>query len=113
MIPEPFIHICSFLKNNPPSLSLSGNARFDSRASEKAVTSHIINSVREYQIYSPNLSAGQKVDNNWYDIKVEDFFCDIKISELKHADNTGSARHIFYLLTEKNPLKLVKEYLKK
>ncbi|MCZ0931905.1 MAG: hypothetical protein OXJ52_01980 [Oligoflexia bacterium] len=107
MIPKPFIDICEFLKESPPNLSLSGNARLDSKTSENSVTSQIINSDlrNTYQINSPNIGSGKKVDNNWYDIKVEDLYCDIKISELKSSDNTGATRHIFYLLTGEEPPK--------
>ena len=103
MLPDELLQVKQYLqKNNLLLPSGSGDARRDSGEAEKAVISRLQNHQwKNFSIHSPNIGKGH--NRSWYDIKVNEYYCDIKISELKTADNTNAKQAVFYFLTGLDP----------
>ncbi len=103
VLPRELLQIQKYLQKNKLLLpSGSGDARRDSGVAEKEVISHLQNhNWGDFLIRSPNTGKGH--NRSWYDIMVKEYYCDIKISELKTADNTNAKKAIFYFLTGLDP----------
>ena len=105
MIPTEILKVVKYLKKNPISLPKgSGDARRDSATAENTIISYLQNQSFGFNIVSPNIGTGH--NRSWYDIQINNYHCDIKISELKTTDNTNAKKAIFYLLTGLDPNKI-------
>lgn len=108
MIPEELKNVGEYLSAQNIQLPAHGtDSRQDSAAAESHIVHILQNSRRDMdirEIYSPNV--GQRTNRAWYDVKVDDHFCDIKVSALRTNDNTNAKKAIYYFLTEEEPEKV-------
>ena len=105
MIPTEILQVVKYLKQNSISLPQgSGDARRDSATAENTIISYLQNQSFGFNIVSPNIGTGH--NRSWYDIRIKNYHCDIKISELRTTDNTNAKKAIFYLLTGLDPNKI-------
>jgi len=74
----------------------TGDARSDSSSAENTIVAWLQNE-RRWDIHSPNIAAGH--NREWYDLKVGEYYCDIKVSELRSFDNTNAKNAVYYFLT--------------
>ncbi len=74
----------------------SGDARRDSSTAEQSIIAWLQNQ-RQWDIHSPNIDIGH--NRSWYDVQIDDFYCDIKVSELQGQDNTNAKCAVYYFLT--------------
>lgn len=101
MIPQELQDVARAIKQGSVQLpSGSGDARRDSAMAENAVTAFLQNQNR-WTINSPDIGSAHS--RSWYDLNVNGFYCDVKISELRGNDNTNAAKAVYYLLTGKDP----------
>ena len=101
-IPKELIQIKNYLNENNNNFSLSSGGddpRQDSAKSESKVIQFLQNSqyLKNITIHAPNLA--QIHNRTWYDIKINNFYCDIKISDFTSSDNTNAKQAVYYLLT--------------
>lgn len=97
MIPQTLQEVISYLQSQILVLPAgSGDGRTDSTFAENYIISKI-KEADKWKVEAPN----KKSNNNraWYDVKIDGFFIDIKVSECKTADNTQAKKAIYYLLT--------------
>ena len=107
MIPQVLSDVASFLTNDNIQLpSGSGEPRQDSAAAEGKIIS-LLQNKRKWDISSPNIGSGH--NRNWYDVKIDGHYCNIKVSNLKGHDNTQAKKAIHYFLTGKNLSKVPDE----
>lgn len=98
MIPLELQEAVECIKNAAISMpSISEDGRHNSMIAESDIISCLKDSLK-----SVSLPARKR---DWYDVKIDHFYCDIKIADLdnKTADNTNAKGAIFYFLTGKNP----------
>lgn len=101
IIPATMIEVVNYLKEQNLVLTKTAtDHRVDSATSESQVVSQIQNA-NTWTVYSPNLSG--MTNRAWYDVKIDGYYCDIKISTTKSADNTNAKMHVYYLLTGQDP----------
>lgn len=99
MIPETLTKLAQVLvESNYKLPSGSGNPRRDSAESEARIIS-ILQNKGLWTLYSPNTESDN--ETSWYDLKVEGYYCDIKVSRFESADNTSAKDAIFYFITGK------------
>ena len=103
MIPEILRDISEYLKGKIDVMSSGIDSRSDSSMTEHMVVSHIQNANKWY-VCSPNIGTGH--NRAWYDLKIDDYYCDIKITTCMTADNTNAKKAIYYFLTGKDPGKI-------
>ena len=97
MIPKPLLEVAEYLKVSPVFLTKSA---YDSRADSGESEGHVIQALqnaRRWDVYSPNI--GQKNNRAWYDVKIDGYYCNIKISACGSNDNTNAKKAIYYFLT--------------
>ncbi len=104
VIPTELMRVKNYLNENNNQFSLSaGNddPRQDSAHSEFKIVTFLLNSPLrdEVKFVSPNLA--KKTNREWYDIRVNSYYCDIKISNCQGNDNTNAKHAIYYFLTGK------------
>ena len=73
-----------------------GDGRTDSSIAEDMIVELLRQSGR-WRIYSPKQEIGH--NRAWYDVSINDLFCDIKISKCTANDNAQAKKAIYYLLT--------------
>ncbi|MDE0094690.1 MAG: hypothetical protein OXO49_09355 [Gammaproteobacteria bacterium] len=78
----------------------SHDARADSASAEEYVVSLIQNANR-WKVFSPNL--GRADNRGWYDVRIRNYYINIKISTCTTTDNTNAKKAIFWLLTGIKP----------
>ena len=101
MIPAALQAVVQAIKNGTVQLpSGSGDARRDAAMAESIIVSFLQNQ-NKWKITSPNIGSAH--DRSWYDMQVDDFYCDIKVSELLGNDNTNAKKAVYYLLTGEDP----------
>ena len=104
MIPAALQAVAQAIKNGTVQLqSGSGDARRDAAMSEGNIISFLQNQ-NKWTITSPNIGSAH--DRSWYDMQVDGFYCDIKVSELHSNDNTNAKKAVYYLLTGKDPARV-------
>lgn len=97
MIPQTLLDVRDYLRSIEIRLSYSGqDGRTDSANSENTIIQHIQNSGK-WRSHSPNIAGTN--NRHWYDIKIEQYYVDIKISECYRNDNTNAKGAIYWLLT--------------
>ena len=79
----------------------SQDTRQDSANAEQHIVSILLNERMVKEVHSPNI--GQPTNRAWYDIQIDGYYCDIKVSSLNTSDNTNAKHAIYYFLTGKNP----------
>lgn len=105
MIPDTLKNLADYLSRQNISLPQhSQDTRQDSASAENHIVSIMLNSRMVKETHSPNI--GQQTNRAWYDIKIEDYYCDIKVSSLNTNDNTNAKHAIYYFLTGKDPKKV-------
>lgn len=105
MIPQALLDVAEFISESIRDdhiqlLSGDWDARQDSSVAEKTIVDYLQKQAR-WKILSPNSESGH--NRNWYDLQVEDYYCDIKVSKLKTQDNAQAKKAIYYLLTGQDP----------
>lgn len=101
MIPETLKEVAEHLREKGIISTHSGeDARRDSGVTEYLIVKKITGE-RRWKIDSPNIGKGH--NRSWYDIRIEGFYIDIKVSECKTADNTNAKKAIYFFLTGGNP----------
>ena len=92
MIPLALKKISQQISNHKIKLSAySTDGRINSIQSEKKVI-QFIKSLKGWTVTSPK-------SRSWYDIKINDFYCNIKISNMTSNDNTVGKSVIHYFIT--------------
>lgn len=92
MIPEVLKNVADKISNSSVELSKrSQDGRVNSIESEKIISKFI----KDHSQYMVEIPA----DRSWYDIKIEKFYCNIKVSEMSGNDNTIGKAAIYYFLT--------------
>ena len=97
MIPAVLEEVVEYLREQNITLPIDfQEGRLNSALAEDQIID-ILRQAEQWKIYSPN----QETDNNraWYDVKINDLFCDIKVSNCNANDNTQAKKAIYYLLT--------------
>ncbi|BBM89590.1 hypothetical protein COTS27_01296 [Spirochaetota bacterium] len=113
IIPPVLEKVCERLKESKLFLPSGGDSRIDSAEGGQKIISVLQNIQDEnWAITFPNV--GKESHRSWYDVLVDKYYCDIKISELKSADNTNASRAIYYFITgiDKNIPQQSKPYFK-
>ncbi len=107
MIPQDLIDAAEYLKGKPVEVAAATAARpnMDARTASALAEYDIIKLLQDSRIWnidSPNVDD----DNNrfWYDCKINDCFCNIKVSTFRNNDNTNAKKAIYYLLTGESPV---------
>ncbi len=101
MIPTVLKEVEKHLQDVSVQLSTSGrDTRGDSSQSEFLVAQALQNTTR-WGVVSPHLGKGH--NRSWHDVKIGDYYCDIKISNCDANDNTNAKKAIFYFLTGRIP----------
>lgn len=107
MIPHELCEAVKLLSEKKIALPTHGT---DSRQDSATAESHIVHILQnetlmikdqQLNIYSPNV--GKRTNRQWYDVKIGDYFCDIKVSALSTNDNTNAKNAMYYFLTGKEP----------
>lgn len=105
MIPQILLDVQDYLRSIEIRLPSGGSdGRSDSSVAETTIIQHIQNSGK-WHSYSPNIAGA--TNRHWYDIQIEDYYVDIKISECLRNDNTNAKGAIYWLLTgqtERHPI---------
>lgn len=103
LIPRPLEEIASFLRDSEAlenQISSGGDERLASAVSESNIVSFLLNQ-RRWSMEGRNIGRGN--NRAEYDFKVDEggatFFVDIKVSELRQADNTNCKAGIYHALT--------------
>lgn len=97
MIPVVLKEVVEYLREQNITLpSDFQEGRVNSALAEDQIID-LLRKAEQWEIYSPS----QETDNNraWYDVKIDDLFCDIKVSNCNANDNTQAKKAIYYLLT--------------
>ena len=105
MIPNKLLKVEEFLRRNPVILPKgSGDSRRDSGEAENKILSILQNQQSNWgtKIHAPNI--GKTHNRSWYDVRIGQYYCDIKVSALKSADNTNAKNAVFYFLTGRDPI---------
>ena len=100
MIPQSLQDVEKYLRESTIRLVTGGDARTNSSQSEQAVV-QLIQNANQWQVYSPHLDAGH--NRHWYDVRIDDYYVDVKVSGFAGNDNTNAKKAIYYLLTGKDP----------
>ena len=101
MIPKVLLDVEEYLRKANLVLPSGGpDKRFDSAQAERDVV-QVIQNANRWEVYSPDV--GQTTNRAWYDVRVEGFYLNVKISECKTNDNANAKMAIFYLLTGEDP----------
>lgn len=72
----------------------------DERAASAEAEGLIVNTLRDanmWEIYSPNEET--RHSRAWYDVRIDGYFCNIKVSNCNKYDNANAKKAIYYLLT--------------
>ena len=94
MIPTALQKISQQISKHKIKLSAySSDGRINSIQSEKKII-EFIKSLKGRKVTSPK-------SRSWYDIKIENFYCNIKVSNMTSNDNTVGKSVIHYFLTGK------------
>lgn len=101
MIPPVLKEVVDYLSKADFQLVTTGqDGRLSSSQSERHVVQLLQNSNR-WNVFSPNVERGN--NRTWYDVRIDNFYVDIKISACKTSDNTNAKKAIYYFLTGKPP----------
>ena len=107
MIPQDLIDAAKYLKDKPIEVAAATAARpnMDARTASALAEDGIVDLLKDakrWNVISPNLAGTN--NRAWYDCKINDCFCNIKVSALKSKDNTNAKMAIYYLLTGQEPI---------
>ena len=107
MIPQDLIDAAKYLKGKTAEINalIADTEGRDARVASAILEDGIVDLLKDakkWVVFSPNLDGSN--NRSWYDCKINDCFCNIKISELKTNDNTGAKKAIYYLLTGQSPI---------
>ena len=103
MIPQVLFDAADYLKGKATTVSSGIDARADSGLSENVIIK-LLQDAKKWNINSPNADDDNNNNRFWYDCKIDDCFCNIKVSALKSNDNTNAKKAIYYLLTGQEPI---------
>ena len=98
MIPDTLQAVADYLKTCDIQLK-SGVAihpRTDSAVNKQVLVDALL-SAQKWQIDRPDSNI------DWYDVQIDGFYCNIKVSDLEQADNTNARGAICYFLTGQAP----------
>ncbi len=107
MIPQDLIDAADYLKGKTADINalIADTEGRDARVASAILEDGIVDllqAANRWEVISPNLAGTN--NRSWYDCKINDCFCNIKISELKTNDNTNAKMAIYYLLTGQEPI---------
>ncbi|MGI9310341.1 MAG: hypothetical protein ACR2P7_02275 [bacterium] len=101
MIPDVLIDVAQAITNSQVVLpSGSGDGRRDSSSAELTIVS-VLQNQRRWDVHAANV--GQAHNRSWYDLMLNDYYCDIKVSDLRGADNTNAKKAVYFFLTGQDP----------
>ena len=102
--PEEIERVVKFLREHR-SLPITTGAtpRSGSQASEEPIIK-LLEEKPHLLVKRSNIGGANK--SSWYDFKIGDYFCDLKISKLKGAGNMNAKKAIYYVLTGEDPTKI-------
>ena len=103
MIPNELKQVAKYLSEQQIKLPSGGvDGRHDSTIGEDDVIDALLDAAtsKGWNITCPN--RGQTNNREWYDVKINEHYCNIKISECTgKADNANAKKAIYYFLTGK------------
>ncbi len=107
MIPQNLTDAAEYLKGKTADINtlIAATARVDARAASALLEDGIVDllqAANRWDVISPNLAGTN--NRSWYDCKINDCYCNIKVSELKTSDNTNAKKAMYYLLTGESPV---------
>ena len=101
MIPNELKQVAKYLSAQQIKLPSGGvDGRHDSTVGEDDVAKTLLDAAtsKGWKITCPN--KGKKNNREWYDVKINEHYCNIKISECAgNADNANAKKAIYYFLT--------------
>ncbi len=101
MIPKVLSDVTDYLQGQNLTLPVTSTG---ARASSAEAESYIIRQIQNSHICKvTDLNIVGKNNTSWADVKIDDCFCDIKISTTRTADNTNAKKHVYYFLTGQDP----------
>lgn len=100
MIPNELKQVAKYLSAQQIKLPFGRDGRLDSAIGEDHVAKALLDTTtsKGWKITCPNI--GKKNNREWYDVKINEHYCNIKISECTgKADNANAKKAIYYFLT--------------
>ncbi len=109
MIPQVLFDAAEYLKGKPVEVAAATATRpnMDARTASALAEYDIIKLLQDsgiWNIDSPNVDDDNNNNRFWYDCKINDYFCNIKVSTFRNNDNTNAKMAIYYLLTGQEPI---------